>query len=315
MTRHTRPCSWRFKHTMLKRIWLLLSTICLLYGIAAPAGAQVILSAEHDSPNVRSFTQSLAQALPNLDIQYVARSQLITQTQFNSNTQLILLGPKLLDWRLQLTEQAPPTLILQVSRVQVHQRLANLHPKQLTFLWSDPPLSRQIALLKTILPGQKNIGVLYSKHSAFLLAEIEHALQDESLTLHKYYWSDKYDARSLNRLLESTDALLAIDDINIYNPATIKSILLSSYARKQTLIGPTAAFIKAGSLASTYSDQDDWIQTLSRLLQMPSSNWPNSLYPSDFKVMVNSQVARSLGIQKNRAASITQELQQHGQTP
>lgn len=300
---------------MFKRVWLLFCAACLLCSIVLPARAQIILSAEHDSVAVRNFTETLAQALPDLDIQYVPRAQLTTQTQFSTDTQLILLGPKLLDWRLQLTEQAPATLMLQVSRVQAYQRLANQSPNQLTFLWSDPPFKRQIALLKTMLPGLKNIGVLYGNHSSFLLAEIEEALQAENLILHKYYWPDSYDARSLSRLLERTDVLLGIDDANIYNPTTIKSILLSSYARKQTLIGPTAAFIKAGSMASTYSDQNDWIQTLSRLLQTPPSTWPSSQYPSDFKVMINQQVARSLGIQKNHAAQIKKQLQERRQTP
>lgn len=315
MTLPTRLCSWSFKRTMLKRAWLLLCIACLLCGIAVPAAAQIILSSEHDSSSVRNFTQALAQALPHLEIKYVPRTQLTTQAQFSDDTQLILLGPALLDWRLQLTESAPATLILQVSRVQAYQRLANQRPKQLTFLWSDPPFERQVALLKTMLPGLKNIGVLYGNHSSFLLPEIKQAIQSEGLTLHKYYWPDSYDARSLSLLLEETDVLLGIDDSTIYNPATIKSILLSSYARKQTLIGPTAAFIKAGSLASTYSDQDAWIKTLSHLLQTPAENWPSSQYPSTFKVLINQQVARSLGIQKNRASLVTQQLQQHRQAP
>lgn len=313
MTLPTRLSSWSFKRSMLKRIWLVLCTACLLYGTSA--SAQILLSAEHDSETVRNFTKTLALALPELDIHYVQRAQLTTQTQFSADTQLILLGTKLLDWRLQLADPAPPTLVLQVSRVQAYDRLANHQPSHITFLWSDPSLQRQVALLKTMLPGLQNVGVLYGNHSAFLLAEIEHALQAENLTLHKYYWPDSYDARSLNNLLQQTDVLLGVDDSKIYNPSTIKSILLSSYARKQTLIGPTAAFIKAGSLASTYSDQDDWIQTLSSLLKTPSTSWPSGQYPSHFKVMTNRQVARSLGIQKSRASYINQQLQQRRDAP
>ncbi len=300
---------------MLKRAWLVLCKAFVLCSMTLPAYAQIILSATHDSPTVRNFTHLLAQALPELEIQYMPRAQLTAQQQFSSDTQLILLGAELLDWRLQLTGQTPATLMLQVSRVQAYQRIANQRPSQITFLWSDPPLQRQIALIKEMLPGLQNVGVLYGNHSSFLLSEIEHALHAENLTLHKYYWPDSYDARRLSNLLEKTDVLLGLDDTTIYNPSTIKSILLSSYARKQTLIGPTAAFIKAGSLASTYSDQEDWIQTLSRLLKTPPSRWPSSQYPSDFKVKINHQVARSLGIQKNSARLIQQQLQQRKDTP
>ena len=111
------------------------------------------------------------------------------------------------------------------------------------------------------------------------------------------------------------DALLGLDDANIYNPTTIKSILLSSYARKQALIGPTAAFIKAGSLSSTYSDKDDWLHSLQVLLQMPSDTWPHSFYPEEFKVRVNQQVARSLRIQNMRPQKLKKQLKQARPTP
>lgn len=315
MIRPTRLYNWSFKRSMFKRIGLLLYTVCLLYTANTLAATQILLSAEQDSSTVRNFTETLAHALPEFEIRYIPRAQLTARAQFPADTRLILLGTELLDWRLTLTEPGPATLILQVSRVQAYHRLANRQPPHITFLWSDPPLQRQIALLKTMLPGLNNVGVLYGNHSTFLLAEIEQALKAEKLTMLKYYWPDSYDARSLNKLLEHTDVLLGIDDSHIYNPSTIKGILLSSYARKQTLIGPTAAFIKAGSLASTYSNQDDWIRTLSSLLKTPAANWPSSQYPNHYRVMINQQVARSLGIQRNTPAHINQQLQQRRSAP
>lgn len=310
MTLFTLPYSWSFKSIMWVYVWRLAGLCCLLCCVDLRAHAQVILSAESDSPAVRNFTQELAQALPEHGIQYMPRSELESRSNFSADTQLILLGPALLDWRLELKQSSPATLIMQVSRVQAYQRLSNQQPQHLTFLWSDPPLNRQIALLKAMLPGLKNIGVLYGNHSSFLLKEVEQIMQAENLTLHKYYWPDSYDARSLADLLNKTDVLLGLDDTRIYNPSTIKSILLSSYARKQTLIGPTAAFIKAGSLSSTYSDKDDLLSTLQRVLKTPSATWPHSLYPDEFKVKVNQQVARSLGIQKTRSSTLAKQLKQ-----
>ena len=315
MTAHTLLYSWSFKRVMQTYIWHIICSGGLLCCLSWPAYAQVIFSAERDSAAVRSFAQQLAQALPQHAIEYMPRSQLEIQDSFSADTQLILLGPALLDWRLQLKHSAPATLMLQVSRVQAHERLNQQQPQHLTFLWSDPPIARQIILLKTLLPGLKNIGVFYSNHSAFLLEEIELAMQAENLTLYKYYWPNSYNARSLTLLLNKTDALLGIDDAQIYNPTTIKSILISSYARKQTLIGPTAAFIKAGSLASTYSDKSDWLKALQTLLQIPTNRWPQSLYPSEFKVLINQQVARSLGIQSQHSTESSEQVKQYRPAP
>lgn len=315
MTRLTRLCSWSFKRVMWVYLRRFMCMLCTLFSINLPLHAQIILSAELDSLNIRNFAAELAQQLPLQNVQYVPRSQLQERSEFAADTRLILLGPALLDWRLQLKTSAPATLIMQVSRVQAYQRITDQQPERLTFLWSDPPIDRQIALLKTMLPGRKNIGLLYSNNSQFLLKEIEQAMQAHDLTLHTYYWSDSYDARSLARLLSKTDVLFGIDDAHIYNPSTIKSILLSSYARKQALIGPTAAFIKAGSLSSTYSDRDDWLRSLQRILQTPTGSWPRSIYPEDFKIMFNSQVARSLGVDTRNRTGLVEQLKQFRTAP
>lgn len=300
---------------MLAYLWRFLCTLCVLFCISAPLQAQIILSADQDSSSVRRFAEELAQLLPLQSVEYMPRSQLQAQRNFTTDTRLVLLGPALLDWRLQLSHSAPATLIMQVSRVQAHQRTAKQQPQKLTFLWSDPPIERQIALLKALLPGHKKIGLLYGNQSIFLLKEIEQAIQAHDLTLHTYYWPNSYDARSLARLLNKTDILLGIDDAQIYNPATIKSILLSSYARKQALIGPTAAFIKAGSLASTYSNKDDWLHSLQTLLQTPAEHWPHSVYPEEFKIMLNPQVARSLAVETHQVTDLLKQLKQHRAAP
>lgn len=63
------------------------------------------------------------------------------------------------------------------------------------------------------------------------------------------------------------------------------------------LIGPNAGFVRAGALASTYSDQDDWLWVLDQLLDQPPTRWPRSLYPVRYGVSGNQQVARALGLE------------------
>lgn len=315
MTLHTLQCSWSFKPTMLAYALRFAAMCSVLYSISFSVLAQVILSAERDSPAVRDFAVELAQTLPGQNIIYMPRTQLEQQQHFAADTQLILLGPELLDWRLQLKHSNPHTLMMQVSRVQAHQRIGQQQPPRLTFLWSDPPIKRQIALLKATQPGVRHVGVLFSLDSAFLLPEVMQALQAADMLMHVYNWSGDYIARGFHYLLNTTEVLLGLDDGKIYNPSTIKNILLSSYARKKALVGPTAAFINAGSLASTYSNKDNWLSTLRDLLQTPAEQWPRSLYPNAFEVMVNQQVARSLGIQSISAAEVNQSMQQYRFTP
>ena len=90
---------------------------------------------------------------------------------------------------------------------------------------------------------------------------------------------------------------------------------MSSYARQLPLIGPNAGFVRAGSLASTYSDQADWLNELDRLLDRPPASWPRSLYPEHFKVVGNPQVARSLRIEQVDETAVATRLAEGEKRP
>ena len=62
----------------------------LLCAISLVSQAQVIISAERDSPAVRSFAQDLANTMPALTVTYMPRAQLEAQPRFAEKTRLIL---------------------------------------------------------------------------------------------------------------------------------------------------------------------------------------------------------------------------------
>ncbi|MGB9089858.1 MAG: ABC transporter substrate-binding protein, partial [Pseudomonas farsensis] len=188
-------------------------------------------------------------------------------------------------------------LALRVSRVQAERRLGSSRPAYLSLLWSDPPLARQLRLARYLLPQARRIGVLYGEHSAFLLDELRQAARPMGLEIVAQSWHDLRDSRPLQQLLANSDVLLGLDDPELYNSKSAKNVLLSSYGRQMALIGPNAGFVRAGALASTYSDQDDWLAVLDELLDQPPAHWPRSLYPARFGVSGNQQVARALGLE------------------
>ncbi|WVV61416.1 ABC transporter substrate-binding protein [Pseudomonas batumici] len=283
-----------------------LALLVLLPSLPARA-AEVLLTGVEDSPGVQAFTAALAQQRPNDRIRFVPLAQMPEPNRLPPATRLILLDPPSLDWRLK-DKQGPATLVLRISRLQAMQRLENGPPANLSLLWSDPPLPRQLRLIREVMPQARRIGVLYTRSSEFLLAELDQAARPLGLEIVPQRWDDTSDSRPLQSLLKSSDVLLGLDDPTLYNPRTAKNLLLSSYARQLALIGPNAGFVKAGSLASTYSDQSDWLAILDELLERPPSGWPGSLYPQRFKVLSNPQVARSLGIEPIDEASLAHRL-------
>ncbi|EJL08916.1 hypothetical protein Pchl3084_1704 [Pseudomonas chlororaphis subsp. aureofaciens 30-84] len=294
------------------RVRLLL--FCCLWGAFPAWAAQVLLTGAEDSAGVQAFAQALAQQRPQDDVRFELLANLPAPGQLPAGTRLILLDPASLEWRQQET-QGPATLVLRIGRIQAQQRLGAAPSPRLSLLWSDPPLARQLRLIRKILPQARRIGVLYGADSEFLLKELHQAAHPLGLEIVAERWDDTNDSRPLQSLLKSSDVLLGLDDPQLYNPKTAKNLLLSSYARQLALIGPNAGFVKAGSLASTYSDQDDWLQVLDDLLDRPTTHWPRTLYPQPFKVLSNPQVARSLGVEPIDEQSVATQLAEGEKRP
>jgi len=286
---------------------------CLL--LAAPAwAAEVLLTAAEDSDGVQAFTQALARQRPEDHVTFTPLKDLPAPGRLPASTRLILLDLPSLDWRLQ-DDQGPPTLVLRISRLQAHQHPGAAQHAHVSLLWSDPPLARQLRLITRILPQARRIGVLYGAESEFLLSELRQHAAPLNLEIVPQRWDNTSDSRPLQSLFRNSDVLLGLDDPQLYNPKTAKNLLLSSYAQQLPLVGPNAGFVRAGSLASTYSDQTDWLAVLDRLLDHAPANWPRSVYPDHFKVVGNAQVARSLGIEQVDEAQVAAQLAEGEKRP
>ena len=297
------------------RLWWWSCTLLLAGLFMLPVrAADVLLTGAENSPGMQAFTQALAAQRPKDNIRFVALENLPAPSRIPTTTRLILLDLASLDWRLQ-DNQGPPTLVLRVSRVQANQRVGATRPMHLCLLWSDPPLSRQLRLTRILLPQARRVGVLYGKNSEFLLKELHGSAHHMGLEIVAERWDDTRDSRPLQALLKNSDVLLGLDDADLFNAKTAKNLLLSSYSQQQALIGPNAGFVKAGSLASSYSDQDDWLAILDDLLDRPPASWPRSLYPKRFKVASNPQVARSLGIEQIDPVAMSIQLAEGEPTP
>ncbi|MFZ5934357.1 ABC transporter substrate-binding protein [Pseudomonas putida] len=267
-----------------------------LWPLGTLSASEILLVGGDDQPGFRSFVEALQARRSHDQVRFKSIAALPRPAQLKADVRLVLLDNSALEWRLS-DNNGPPALAMRVSRVQAEQRLGKSRPAYLTLLWSDAPLARQLRLAHYLLPQAQRIGVLYGKHSQFLLDELRQAARPLGLEIVAQDWPDQRDSRPLQHLLASSDVLLGLDDPDLYNSKTAKNLLLSSYGRQMALIGPNAGFVRAGALASTYSDQDDWLAVLDRLLDQPPAHWPRSLYPALYAVSGNQQVARALGLE------------------
>jgi ABC-type uncharacterized transport system substrate-binding protein len=162
-----------------------------------------------------------------------------------------------------------------------------------TAVYAEPAPADQLRLVALLYRRPVRVAAILGPDTAFLkpLLENEHVnvLQADP-------------DEDINRLLGQigqTDVLLALPDSAVYNPEKFRNILLSTYRHKQGVIGFSADMVKAGALATTYSEVEDINAQVAEIVAsyVSGGELPAPEFPRYFHTIVNEGVARSLDVE------------------
>ncbi len=171
---------------------------------------------------------------------------------------------------------------------------------QLSALYLDQPLSRQLELIRMALPAAKNLGVLWGPESIASEALLKALAATKLLSVVDGNVSgEKFLFPQLKKVLAEADVLLALADQQVFNAQTIQNILLSSFRARVPLVGFSPAYVRAGALLAVFSTPEQigrQSAALAKDVLLGRSLPATPLYPGSFSVMVNDHVARSLGL-------------------
>jgi hypothetical protein len=167
-----------------------------------------------------------------------------------------------------------------------------------TSVFIEPPLSRQLKLANLLVPGNKKLGLLVNdeqdKKNVFM------TLSDAEKMMLKVVNIEEYDNinQALFHVLKDTRLLLGHYNNEVYNAKNIKNILITSYRQRKVLIGPSRAYLKAGSFSTTFSDLSHIAERIIEVVKYhkESGQWLKADYNPHYRILFNSQVARSLNI-------------------
>ncbi|MFA6014742.1 MAG: ABC transporter substrate binding protein [Gallionellaceae bacterium] len=234
-----------------------------------------------------------------------------TATSLEDTDLIIALGIKSTAFALE--GQAPVISVL-VSKAAFtklsESSAAQRDPYPFSAIFLDHPASRQLDLVAAVLPRATTVGVLYSRLppeiDSFRRAAAENKLKLVEQRLH----SPESLHRDLLTLVQQSDVLLALPDAQVYNASTIRNVLLETYRSKTPMFGISASYVKAGALCAVYSSpQQIARQTLQMVRQFTASGkMPTVQYPREFDVLVNQQVANSLGIQMKTTETLIRQM-------
>ncbi len=178
----------------------------------------------------------------------------------------------------------------------------------------DQPYARQLSLIKIVLPEAKNIGVLLGTTSAQFSENLKEEADERALNLLQEKVYQQADLLpKLNKLLATSDALLAIPDATIYSRETAQPILLTSYRHKKTVFGYSQSYVRAGGLAAVYSSSKQIAKQAAEIAiatQALPGLLPPPQIPKYYSIAVNYQVARSLDITLPDEQTLNKKLQE-----
>ncbi|MES2757772.1 MAG: hypothetical protein V4693_10395 [Pseudomonadota bacterium] len=161
----------------------------------------------------------------------------------------------------------------------------------MTAVYAEPAPADQLQLAAMLYRRPVKAAVILGADSAHLKSVLRGAVTLEELA----------PGEDINRVLNrvaSHEVLLAMPDSGVYNTDTVRNILLSTYRHKQGVIGFSADMVKAGALASTYSEIEDINAQVAEMAAafVASGELAGPQFPRYFHTIVNEGVARSLDL-------------------
>ena len=297
---------------------LAILTALLLIAVApaaATTAARVDIVIPDDNTVIADYAVTMRQAL--LESPAVGAVSVYTPAQAraagnNRAALAIVVGDTLLPWGLARDNPYPARLLFHVI-AEEFQHSGAAGP-QVSAIFGEQPLQRQLRLAKLLLPHLQRVAVIHRAGAAPDLAALGRAT---GLTVNGTVVDPQHNwAKTLSRLLGDNDILLGLEDPALYNRETIRSILLTTYRHGKVLIGPNQPFVTAGSLASCYTDSDQYLRQLRAAVEfyLAHGALPPAAYPQHYHIAVNRQVAASLGLQLPDQATLIKRMQASGPT-
>ena len=302
----------RYKISIFKISFLVKVTIyfALAFGLSTPftshaySGITIVLSANTSAYQefVGHFKQELINS-KHIDLRVkVIDLQESDNLVVPDNSELVIaLGVKALEAAGKLKQS---TLVIGVfTPLPTFDNLKALNNRDLgnfSAIVLDQPYSRQILLIKFVLPEAKVLGLLTGftseKHCELIkqIGELKNLnILDEQL------FNETDLIPKLRMILSKTEALMAIPDPLVYTPETAQAILLTSYRYNKPVFGYTKSYVQAGALAGFYSNTQQLAKQAAEIAvdsQAAPRSLPAPQTPKYFSIAVNYQVAKSLNI-------------------
>lgn len=294
--------------------WGVLYLFLLFFTTPALSAGATILT-DRDNNRAEQFSSSLQIALKKSGLQVSLQGIETPLPEPVPADQLwITVGERALTHHI-LQRPSLPTIALMVTQQQYSSALGEREEiDRITAIFSDPPLERQIRLIRLAIPSARTVGILLSTQPQPHL--VERIAHPELEILYQEVTDGV--GRVLREIIPRIDVLLTTADPLLYNRNNFRNILLSSYRRRVPMVCHTEASVGAGCIAGSYSTEEELLKQATELigdvLQKRGEHLPAAEHIRKFSISTNPRVAHSLGLHLKNPDQITRQLLQLEET-
>lgn len=254
---------------------------------------QIVATDESDT--TRRIVQDLRKKIPSAQV----LSDPSKQKPGGKDTVYIAVGPSAL--RALLAQHPEGAIVSAFTSSQAYRAILETAPDRriaITAVYAEPSPAAQLRLISMLYKRPVNTAVILSAKTAPLEPTLQRAASQVRIpfTVETIGTGENVN-RVLNRLADSP-VILATPDSTVYNGDNLRNILLTTYRSNQAVVGFSVAMVKAGALATTYSEIEDIDAQVDELVAdfEATGKLPEPQFPKYFSTLVNEDVARSLNV-------------------
>lgn len=222
----------------------------------------------------------------------------------------ITLGHKAAESIRQLDLDTP---VIHSYLTEFQYRKHKLEPKPNHYtLLLDQPLQRYLQFIDSLL-SVKKVGIIKMKNNLIAVEKINQIQEKLNIKIDQHLFKPGDNpVNAVRNLLHRNTVLLSLPEPEVYNRQSLKGILLTSYHQNKPVISYSPAHVKSGALAALYSSPADignqLAQLLNKMLDDEDFKPENYYYASDFNILINQQVAKSLGLELPETEAVLNAL-------
>lgn len=271
-------------------------------GIAQPLNVSVVLSEEG------GVYQEFAEALENNLIKHDVALSIAKAGQplFPEPDLIIAVGAKAATAVVDTSTQPVLTVFLSKETFEKLQRDPLKKTASISAIFLDQPIERQMSLINAALPNAHHVGIVYS-HASPELRTLRAKATEHGLVVHEQQVNSNNPLpAALQEALKTSEVILALPDLDVYNASTIRNILLAAYRSRVPVVGFSASFVRAGAICGVFTPPPQLATQAASAVKQFAENHslPAAQFAHEFEVQVNVQVGQSLGLNIPGAAEI-----------